>query len=150
VARGFRLVSDDVLLAAPAAGQIVSLAKSPRLKRGAVELLRAAGLDAGGRVGMLGTRVLPPAELVRRTPVPLPLSAVVFLWREPGGGGPGGAAELEEIGLARALVELSRESNLLRLDPSLELARRLLQGSRLYRLRIGDFAANLAALESVA
>ena len=140
---GYRLLTDDVLLFAPEQRQILPFPRCPKFKPGSLELLAGIGFHLAEIAELLGRYIILPTALVLTKPVALP-ARIVFLSRDSAD-----AAGLHEIDISQALRGLIRHSNLLRMDSSLLLATSLLDGSRFYRLRVGDFRENVAALSAL-
>jgi hypothetical protein len=140
---GYRLLTDDILLFVPEQRQILPFPRCPKFKPGSLELLAGMGFHLAEIAELLGRYIILQTALVLTKPVALP-ARIVFLSRDAAD-----AAGLQEIDVSKALRGLIRHSNLLRMDPSLSLARSLFDGSRLYRLRIGDFRENLATLSAL-
>jgi hypothetical protein len=142
---GYKLLTDDVILLNPQTGTVVPLLRCPKIRPTAEERLRGVGFDLVREAHRLGHYTVFPPERLQKTPLSLAPSRLYFLRRnlsEP--------SECHEIDLVSGLLGLLPCSNLLGVNPTMELAADLFRHTRFYEMNLHDYAVDLADIAGTA
>ena len=151
LSRGFRLLTDDVVLIGLDSRSVVALPTCPKVRENALEMLAGAHASLPDNAALLGRYVLLPETVVEQSEVPLPIAAVIFLNKSQGHGN-----ELKPMTLSEGVRELFRSSNLPHIEMAtatrvgeLTLTQDLFAETRFYALPIGDLRQNLDSIEAI-
>lgn len=135
---GYRLLTDDVILIDQDTSQIVPVPRCPKYRPPALDYLRRVGFDLSLQAELMGRYILLPRECFQIERVPLPIDTIYLLKRqsdEPSG--------CQEVSLTDGILALLKHSNILGLDPSLEMAIDWFQYTRFIMVNLREYADDL-------
>lgn len=135
---GYKLLTDDIILIELETRRIVPVPRCPKYRPPAPEYLRNIGFDLEKQARLMDRYILLPLERFQLEPVPLPLHRIYRLSR---------SAELpaqsHRVNSTDGILGLLSQSNILALDPTLELAYDVFAGTTFISMNLAHYADDL-------
>lgn len=138
VSRGFRLLTDDIILIDLSRRQIIPMPRCPKIRPPAPDALRAAGFDLTREAQMIGRYAMLPPERFFTQPASMPIRRVILIQRSPEAPG-----SVHELNLTSGVLALLSRSNILGIDPDLTAVHTFFKDTIFTRMTLGAFSADL-------
>jgi len=139
---GFKLLTDDIFICDRSLGKAIPFPRCPKVRQGAVALLKNLGLDFSG-TALLDNYLILPDKHICPEPINLTNSKMHLFFIETKNDSTSNGASVSSLDRSSAIIRLAHQSNLLSLDSELTQFNQRFSDNSFSLLQIDTLAANV-------